>query len=48
MTITRLPVYYPSQEEKYNPKLYVENVRGLMPGKFSPFQLDLGVSLLFF
>ena len=30
MTVTRLPVYYPSQEEKDNPKLYAENVRRLM------------------
>ena len=30
MSTTRLPVYYPSQEEKDNPKLYAENVRRLM------------------
>nr|KAJ0199208.1 hypothetical protein LSAT_V11C600328660 [Lactuca sativa] len=30
MSVTRLPVYYPSQEEKDNPKLYAENVRRLM------------------
>ncbi|GKC59241.1 hypothetical protein Tco_1086839 [Tanacetum coccineum] len=30
MTVTRLPVYYHSQEEKDDPKLYAENVRRWM------------------
>lgn len=30
ITVMRLPLYYPSQEEKDNPKLYAENVRRLM------------------
>lgn len=29
----RLPVYYPSAEEKANPRLYAENVRALMIGR---------------
>lgn len=28
--VTRLPVYYPSQQEKDDPKLYANNVRKLM------------------
>ncbi|KAJ0087238.1 hypothetical protein Patl1_09106 [Pistacia atlantica] len=31
--VTRLPVYYPSQQEKDDPKLYAENVRRLMAGE---------------
>lgn len=30
MEVTKLPVYYPSQQEKDDPKLYAENVRRLM------------------
>lgn len=28
--VTKLPVYYPSQQEKEDPRLYAENVRRLM------------------
>lgn len=30
MEVIRLPVYYPSEEEKEDPKLYANNVRKLM------------------
>lgn len=30
LEVTRLPVYYPSQQEKDDPKLYATNVRKLM------------------
>lgn len=30
MEVQKLPVYYPSQQEKDDPKLYAENVRRLM------------------
>lgn len=30
LEVTRLPVYYPSQQEKDYPKLYADNVRKLM------------------
>lgn len=30
MEVQKLPVYYPSQQEKDDPKLYAENVRKLM------------------
>jgi lysophosphatidylcholine acyltransferase/lyso-PAF acetyltransferase len=30
MEVTELPTYYPSQQEKDDPKLYASNVRRLM------------------
>lgn len=30
LEVTRLPIYYPSQQEKDDPKLYADNVRTLM------------------
>lgn len=42
--VKRLPVYYPSQEEKDNPKLYASNVRWLMAREvcFSNWYLTVG------
>lgn len=44
MTVTRLPVYYPSQEEKDNPKLYAENVRKLMAREGNLIMSDIGLA----
>ncbi|KAI3820192.1 hypothetical protein L1987_14050 [Smallanthus sonchifolius] len=44
MTVTRLPVYNPSQEEKDNPKLYAENVRRLMARKGKLIMSDIGLA----
>nr|XP_043635745.1 lysophospholipid acyltransferase LPEAT1-like isoform X2 [Erigeron canadensis] len=44
MTVTRLPVYYPSQEEKDNPKLYAENVRRLMAREGNLIMSDIGLA----
>nr|KAJ0185221.1 hypothetical protein LSAT_V11C900495130 [Lactuca sativa] len=44
MSVTRLPVYYPSQEEKDNPKLYAENVRRLMAREGNLIMLDIGLA----
>ncbi|MFS7911614.1 putative plasmalogen synthase [Helianthus anomalus] len=44
MTVTRLPVYYPSQEEKDNPKLYAENVRRLMAREGKLIISDIGLA----
>lgn len=44
MTVTRLPVYYPSQEEKDNPKLYAENVRRLMAREGKLIMSDIGLA----
>lgn len=30
LEVTRLPIYYPSDKEKDNPKLYADNMRQLM------------------
>ena len=35
LEVIRLPVYYPSQEEKDDPKLYASNVRRLMATEVS-------------
>lgn len=35
MEVTWLPVYYPSQQEKDDPKLYAENVRRFMANEAS-------------
>ncbi|KAK1436549.1 hypothetical protein QVD17_02330 [Tagetes erecta] len=44
MTVTRLPVYYPSQEEKDNPKVYAENVRRLMAREGKLIMSDIGLA----
>ncbi|KAI7729347.1 hypothetical protein M8C21_004801 [Ambrosia artemisiifolia] len=44
MTVTKLPVYYPSQEEKDNPKLYAENVRRLMAREGKLLMSDIGLA----
>ncbi|PWA80000.1 Phospholipid/glycerol acyltransferase [Artemisia annua] len=44
MTVTRLPVYYPSQEEKDDPKLYAENVRRLMAREGNLIMTDIGLA----
>ncbi|XP_031251991.1 lysophospholipid acyltransferase LPEAT1-like [Pistacia vera] len=42
--VTRLPVYYPSQQEKDDPKLYAENVRRLMAGEGNLIMSDIGLA----
>ncbi|KAL6212935.1 hypothetical protein ACLB2K_018150 [Fragaria x ananassa] len=42
--VTRLPVYYPSQEEKDDPKLYADNVRRLMASEGSMTLADIGLA----
>ncbi|XP_024162949.1 lysophospholipid acyltransferase LPEAT1 isoform X1 [Rosa chinensis] len=42
--VTRLPVYYPSQEEKDDPKLYANNVRKLMASEGSMTLSDIGLA----
>ncbi|KAK1427346.1 hypothetical protein QVD17_16029 [Tagetes erecta] len=44
MTVIRLPVYYPSQEEKDNPKLFAENVRRLMAHEGKLIMSDIGLA----
>ncbi|KAI3684810.1 hypothetical protein L6452_34036 [Arctium lappa] len=44
MTVTRLPIYYPSQEEKENPKLYAENVRRLMAREGNLIKSEIGLA----
>lgn len=40
--VTRLPVYYPSQQEKDDPKLYATNVRRLMASEvYVPLEITL-------
>ncbi|GLU04405.1 hypothetical protein SLE2022_215550 [Rubroshorea leprosula] len=41
--VTRLPVYYPSQEEKDDPKLYANNVRRLMAKEGNLIVSDIGL-----
>ncbi|KAK1433563.1 hypothetical protein QVD17_10474 [Tagetes erecta] len=43
LTVTRLPLYYPSQEEKDDPKLYAENVRRLMAREGDLKMSDIGL-----
>ncbi|KAD4888778.1 hypothetical protein E3N88_20851 [Mikania micrantha] len=43
ITVMRLPLYYPSQEEKENPKLYAENVRRLMAREGDLKMSDIGL-----
>ncbi|XP_059633145.1 lysophospholipid acyltransferase LPEAT1-like isoform X2 [Cornus florida] len=42
--VTWLPVYYPSQEEKNDPKLYAENVRRLMAREGNLILSDIGLA----
>ncbi|XP_050364436.1 lysophospholipid acyltransferase LPEAT1 isoform X2 [Argentina anserina] len=42
--VTRLPVYYPSQEEKDDPKFYADNVRRLMASEGSMTLSDIGLA----
>ncbi|XVF73710.1 hypothetical protein PTKIN_Ptkin13bG0004600 [Pterospermum kingtungense] len=44
MEVTRLPVYYPSQQEKDDPKLYANNVRRLMAGEGNLILSDIGLA----
>ncbi|XP_015575280.1 lysophospholipid acyltransferase LPEAT1 isoform X2 [Ricinus communis] len=42
--VTRLPIYYPSQEEKDDPKLYASNVRQLMAREGNLIMSDIGLA----
>ncbi|CAM8935937.1 unnamed protein product [Rhodiola kirilowii] len=42
--VKELPVYYPSEEEKENPKLYAENVRNLMAREGNLKLSDIGLA----
>ncbi|WCJ35283.1 Phospholipid/glycerol acyltransferase family protein [Euphorbia peplus] len=44
MEVTQLPVYYPSQAEKDNPKLYASNVRRLMAKEGNLTMSDIGLA----
>ncbi|XP_065848094.1 lysophospholipid acyltransferase LPEAT1 isoform X2 [Euphorbia lathyris] len=44
MEVTRLPIYYPSQAEKDNPKLYATNVRRLMAQEGDMIMSDIGLA----
>ncbi|KDP38473.1 hypothetical protein JCGZ_04398 [Jatropha curcas] len=44
MEVTRLPVYYPSQEEKDDPKVYANNVRRLMAREGNLIMSDIGLA----
>ncbi|XWS21090.1 hypothetical protein CRYUN_Cryun30bG0025500 [Craigia yunnanensis] len=43
MEVTRLPVYYPSQQEMDDPKLYANNVRRLMASEGNLILSDIGL-----
>ncbi|XVF63910.1 hypothetical protein PTKIN_Ptkin09bG0124400 [Pterospermum kingtungense] len=43
MEVTRLPVYYPSQQEKDDPKLFANNVRKLMASECNLIMSDIGL-----
>ncbi|KAL2894622.1 Lysophospholipid acyltransferase LPEAT1 [Bienertia sinuspersici] len=43
MEVMRLPVYYPSKEEKDDPKLYANNVRKLMANEGGLILSDIGL-----
>ncbi|XWS25728.1 hypothetical protein CRYUN_Cryun27aG0092600 [Craigia yunnanensis] len=43
MEVTRFPVYYPSQQEKDDPKLYANNVRRLMASEGNLILSDIGL-----
>ncbi|GAB2291315.1 Lysophospholipid acyltransferase lpeat1 [Dionaea muscipula] len=44
MEVTRLPVYYPSKEEKDDPNLYASNVRRLMADEGNLIMSDIGLA----
>ncbi|MED6197389.1 Lysophospholipid acyltransferase lpeat1 [Stylosanthes scabra] len=44
MEVIRLPVYYPSQQEKDDPKLYANNVRRLMATEGNLILSDIGLA----
>ncbi|OMO87623.1 Phospholipid/glycerol acyltransferase [Corchorus capsularis] len=44
MEVTRLPVYYPSQQEKDDSKLYANNVRRLMASEGNLILSDIGLA----
>ncbi|XP_019414979.1 PREDICTED: lysophospholipid acyltransferase LPEAT1-like isoform X2 [Lupinus angustifolius] len=44
MEVIRLPVYYPSQQEKDDPKLYANNVRRLMASEGNLVLTDIGLA----
>ncbi|KAE9586764.1 hypothetical protein Lal_00004820 [Lupinus albus] len=44
MEVTQLPVYYPSQQEKDDPKLYANNVRRLMASEGNLVLSDIGLA----
>uniref|UniRef100_A0A7C9AV60 Phospholipid/glycerol acyltransferase domain-containing protein n=1 Tax=Opuntia streptacantha TaxID=393608 RepID=A0A7C9AV60_OPUST len=43
MEVTRLPIYYPSKEERDDPKLYASNVRKLMAKEGNLILSDIGL-----
>ncbi|CAN1163725.1 Lysophospholipid acyltransferase LPEAT1, partial [Linum perenne] len=44
LEVIRLPVYYPSQEEKDDPKLYADNIRRLMAREGNLVMSDIGLA----
>ncbi|CAH9144767.1 unnamed protein product [Cuscuta epithymum] len=44
MEVIRLPIYFPSQQEKDDPKLYAENVRRLMAREGNMTLSDIGLA----
>ncbi|KAF7141759.1 hypothetical protein RHSIM_Rhsim06G0035800 [Rhododendron simsii] len=44
LEVTWLPVYYPSQQEKDDPKLYADNVRRLMASEGNLTMSDIGLA----
>ncbi|KAI8549712.1 hypothetical protein RHMOL_Rhmol06G0046300 [Rhododendron molle] len=44
LEVMRLPVYYPSQQEKDDPKLYADNVRRLMASEGNLTMSDIGLA----
>ncbi|CAL1396285.1 unnamed protein product [Linum trigynum] len=44
LEVIRLPVYYPSQEEKTDPKLYANNIRRLMAREGDLVMSDIGLA----
>ncbi|KAL3845220.1 hypothetical protein ACJIZ3_002623 [Penstemon smallii] len=42
--VTKLPIYYPSEQEKEHPKLYAENVRQLMAHEGNLILSDIGLA----
>uniref|UniRef100_A0A2N9H4P7 Phospholipid/glycerol acyltransferase domain-containing protein n=1 Tax=Fagus sylvatica TaxID=28930 RepID=A0A2N9H4P7_FAGSY len=44
LEVIRLPIYYPSQQEKDDPKLYANNVRRLMASEGNLIMSDIGLA----